>query len=589
MKRKAKFKGLAGNPLKITGAAGLLLALALGWALVYYSVTRNTQIFPKEEKTSAGFAEELEKYDAVLAVETPENLVKRLKRLEKKAKGQEELLSALKRRRALTLERPEFLSRPGSNAALEYKNAVLKLTKKFPYSEALSAAAAESFFLSGSSPRDEEIPLLYSFADSITNARYDPLVLGLYALSGGLENAEKAVKIGGAAELLSLWRSPEFSLIPPRLRSFLKNDEAVIRILRGDIPAAQTRINALIEEDSGNRELLRLGADFFYDYGNPMRAAALYSRLGGDDNLSRQADALALAGEIPAARNIWTALAVPRQEDLHKSGVLSPEETGIILRSLYNLASSSGNPVESAIFLERLFASRPPEDQNHSGGIFGLIRYSRLLDTRRSIAVLEDGKPEGNPLLDLELLRRRMETWQPLKSTAEVWLLLGRHPDNENLFRWGACYFDRQKLYSESAQILKIASQKGWTSPWVCFHKGLALIREGKLNQGEKLLADLLDNGKTAADGMGWIIAANLGRILESRRAISAAIERYSEAAALVRSPRAAALIQLRLSRCYEAQKRYAESRLALEKALELDPGNLNVRHEKNRMDSLLY
>ncbi|MDR0720411.1 MAG: tetratricopeptide repeat protein, partial [Treponema sp.] len=285
--------------------------------------------------------------------------------------------------------------------------------------------------------------------------------------------------------------------------------------------------------------------------------------------------------------NIWTALAVPRQEDTAR--VFSPEETDIILRSLYNLASSSENPVESAIFLERLFASRPPEDQNHDGGIFGLIRYSRLLDTRQSIAVLEKGNPEENPLLDLELLRRRMETWQPLKSTAEVWLLLGRYPLNENLFRWGAYYFDRQKLYSESAQILKIASQKGWTSPWVCFHKGLALLREGKLNQGEKLLADLLDSGETAADGMRWIIAANLGRVLESRRAISAAIERYSEAAALVRSPRAAALIQLRLSRCYEAQKRYDESRLALEKALELDPGNLNARHEKNRMNSLLY
>ncbi|MDR0720093.1 MAG: hypothetical protein LBF78_10700, partial [Treponema sp.] len=299
MKRKAKFKGLfAGNPLKIAGAAGLLLGLALGWALIYYSVTRNIQIFPKDENTSAGFAEELEEYDAALAFETPENLVKRLKRLEKKAKGQEERLSALKRRRSLTLEHPEFLSRPGGNAAVEYKNAVLKLIKEFPYSEALSAVAAESFFLSGSSPSDEGIPLLYSFADRISNARYDPLVLGLYALSGSLENAEKAAKIDGAAELLSLWQSPEFSLISPRLRSSLKNDEAVIRILREDIPAAQMRINTLIEEDSGNRELLRLGADFFYDYGNPMRAAALYSRLGGDDNLSRQADALALAGEI---------------------------------------------------------------------------------------------------------------------------------------------------------------------------------------------------------------------------------------------------------------------------------------------------
>jgi len=45
-------------------------------------------------------------------------------------------------------------------------------------------------------------------------------------------------------------------------------------------------------------------------------------------------------------------------------------------------------------------------------------------------------------------------------------------------------------------------------------------------------------------------------------------------------------LVQMRLSRCLGAIGRSAESRKALERALELDPNNLNLRRELRRLEN---
>jgi tetratricopeptide (TPR) repeat protein len=218
-----------------------------------------------------------------------------------------------------------------------------------------------------------------------------------------------------------------------------------------------------------------------------------------------------------------------------------------------------------------------------SMGIYSTIRYTRLLDNSRSIAVLED--IAEYPLLDLELLRRRLDTWPPNRAAAEVWLLLNRHPGEEALHEWAAWYFDQRRLFPESARLLRDAARKGMSGTWLDLHRGLALIREGKIAEGEKILREAGADSQGPAGSPDWRIFANLGRIYESRRQISAALEAYETAAVLVLYT-AAAQIQLRLSRCLEALGRRQESRYALERALEFDPDDLNIRRELRRFDS---
>jgi tetratricopeptide (TPR) repeat protein len=126
---------------------------------------------------------------------------------------------------------------------------------------------------------------------------------------------------------------------------------------------------------------------------------------------------------------------------------------------------------------------------------------------------------------------------------------------------------------------------------WLTLHRSLALIRDGKVADGEKILNDaiikdaILKNSVSSNDGRSedWRIYANLGRIQESRRAISTALDYYERAAALVREKKSAALLQMRLSRCLEALGRTEESRRAIDYALELDPENINIRREARR------
>jgi len=251
------------------------------------------------------------------------------------------------------------------------------------------------------------------------------------------------------------------------------------------------------------------------------------------------------------------------------------------LRCLYNLASSSPTTAEEESWLERLFSQFQVSNQSalDSLSVYSVIRYTRLLDTDRSIAVLEDMK--GPPLLGLELLRRRQPAWPPTRAASEVWALLGRSGDDADLYEWAAWYFEHQRLYSEVTLLLKEAARKGMAGSWFDLHTSLALIRDGKISEAEKILETRFRDPALA----DWRIAANLGRIQESRRAISSALEYYQAAAALVKDKPSAALVQLRLGRCFEALGRMAESYRAVELAYELDSGNINIRREFRRIE----
>jgi len=606
----SKLKKMAGNPLKTVCIIGLILGLVLSWGMVVFVLVwgRSAQRIDADGNvTESGFARELRDYDLfdapkhALEGDDPVQIEKRLSRLQKKALGVEQNLSVLKRWRALAQIDRRYSS--------GYEKAAGQAAGTYTASAPLAAAAADALILDGQPLSEDRRALLKTYAARLTQTRFDPLKLSLYALAGTLEDPAYALE--APVELFSAGFA-DFAAMPPQLKNDLQIDEFLIRAVKGDIPGASYRLNTLLS--SATPEITRMGAEFFYDNNSPLKAGELFSRLAGagsarENDYARIADSLALAGEIPGARNIWLALAAP------SSAQAANSTEAVYLRSLYNLAAVSAAPQEEKSWLEKLFSRLSQKGQNPASGadasgdigMFSTIRYTRLLDSAASIAALEQvntGSQEQAPLIDLELLRRKLDTWPQKRSTAEVWLMLGRNDGNEPLYEWAAWYFDRQKLYAETNRLLVEAARKHMSGAWVDLHRSLALVREGKIAEGEKLLEDLYsrDNGARGGRAGDWRIPANLGQIKESRRAVSSALEYYQAAAAALsansrsadtRSANSrneeksdAARIQMRISRCLEALGRADESRSAMEAARKLDPDNLDIRRELRRLNS---
>jgi tetratricopeptide (TPR) repeat protein len=161
---------------------------------------------------------------------------------------------------------------------------------------------------------------------------------------------------------------------------------------------------------------------------------------------------------------------------------------------------------------------------------------------------------------------------------AETWLLLNRYPQEEELYRWGAWYFDRQRQFPETALLLRQARMNGIDENALVLHDAFRLIREGRLEEGDALLRE-------APDSAAWQVPANRGLIAESRRALSPALEYYKSAYTLIKDRRDAAKVQLRIARCLHMLGRDEESRRALETVLELEPENLTARMELRRLE----
>lgn len=553
-------KILSGNPLKIVCVIGIALALIISFIMLFSAKGSGKQSGVMTTAQNRNFSRELEAYDfynapkRVLDGENPAQIEKQLSRLKKQARGVEETLSVLKRRRALAIIDRQYIG--------AYAKAAREAAETFGYSAPIAAVASDALILGGAPLQPEERAFLKKYASRISQTRFESLELGLHILAGNLDNPSLAAGTPALEKLLST----DFAGLPRRARQDLLTDEFLLRAVKGDIPGAALRLNTLLGGTGVDDSIRRAGAEFFYDHQNPLKAGELFSMLQDEKDLERAADSLVLAGETAGARNIWLALA-------------SPENS----RSLYNLASSSADPEEQTTWLEKLL-SRKQGSQEDSIRIYSIIRYTRLKENSQSTAILDEFKQ--HPLLDLELLRRRLEMLPPTRSAAEVWMLLGRHSEDEAIYEWAAWYFDHQKLYSETARVLLEAGRKGMSGYWIALHKSLALLREGKISEGEKIL-----KGISASD---WRIPANLGRIQENRRSFSTALEYYEQAAALINSAGLnytkakksdAALIQMRISRCLEALGRTSEAWRALDYAAELDPENINIRRELRRFE----
>jgi tetratricopeptide (TPR) repeat protein len=495
----------------------------------------------------------------------PEQLNSFLEDLEKKALSVESHLSVLKRRRNLA----RYSAFPPETAGLfigAYGDAADRLSRLFPYSEGLAALAAEALLLRDPLIAPETAAAMENYLARIREPSRAPLALGLYILSGKLADPQSAGSIPQGDALLAA----AIPLVSEKEGEQLLVNQGILRLLEGDTPGCGTLVTALLAGSRGTAapQSLRFGAEFLYDFGDPLESAELFSRFSDEESLARQADALRRGGHGDTARNIWRGLAFPPA-----GGTKSTER---ISKSRYNLAATAGETGEKAAYLEGLFADPPPAPSPVL--TYGVLAYTRLLDTPRAVAILEEQDLQSESLLDLELLKRRRDRWTIDRIVAELWLLLGRHPQDERLYQWGAYYFDRQKRYDETAVLIKTAGYNHLDGGWIDLNQAIRLVREGRLDEGEALL--------TGLSGRVWQADANIARILEARRSNAAALDYYEAAAARVRDKKDAARIQLHIARCLRALGRDREIRPVLEYAGDLDPENLNIRLELRRQEN---
>jgi tetratricopeptide (TPR) repeat protein len=156
------------------------------------------------------------------------------------------------------------------------------------------------------------------------------------------------------------------------------------------------------------------------------------------------------------------------------------------------------------------------------------------------------------------------------------------------LYNWVSWLFLFQRNYSElnillnRTENLKSNDQlepSHWTPlHWIEVCRAIQLMFEGKLETAERILRSI------PADEADWTVYANLGRNIEAQRSPSRALEQYNLAALKTENPKTSAKIQLRIAKCFSALGRQDEAIRALQYAMDLDPENLAVRFELEKL-----
>jgi tetratricopeptide (TPR) repeat protein len=538
-----------GSLLRITFLAGLMLFVLTGAVLtVFYLIDRNSTRTTRQQDTFYRILREYDLSSDILAGTEREfeHLNRELDRLERRAIGVESWLSVLKRRRVLANIHPP--SRENLN------NSIRQALAAYPSSQPLVAFAAAALVKDTAINKENE-EQLRKWLELLTDPAFNSLRLALHVLLGDFGSPQKAM------------------LLPANLTSdgseLISVNFAIIKTLRHDYRGAAADIQTILgSRENAQNNSIRFAAEFFYDFGDLRRSAELFSHIDDEKALSRQADALFLAGYTGTARNIWTILSDYQNKN-----------------SLYNLAVTATDNEEAASFLERLvriIQEGNPANLNISDE-FGIVRYSRLLDHSQAIAVLQNSldlnrQPGFLPYVDLEIRRRQIPSQEARRQIADGWLLLDRHLENEDLYEWVTWLFFFQRNFAEAAILLNRMENYQFTQQWTQIYRALFKMQEGDIQAAENIFLSI------PAETADWLVYANLGRLYESLRSISRALEYYETAAAMARNPKTTSRLLHRAARCYLALGRSSDAFRSLLLAVEFDPENLAARLELDRI-----
>jgi len=574
--------------LRITALTGLVLFFITGVLFIFfYSLSggiKNSAL-----KNEDNFSRLLREYDTLAqSVKGTEKEFERLNRhldkLEKKTIGVESWLSVLKRRRSLVKACPLSESEKFLNS---YRQSIKRAVKAYPWSQPLAAIAAAAL-VKDTALNNETEKELRRFLPLFTDSAFNTLRLSLHVLLGDFRSPKRAAQL------------------PDNLYSdgteIITQDLAILKIINGNIRAAAADIQAALNlpvHPTG--DFIRFAAEYYYDFGDLLRSAELFSRLEDEAALLRQADALYLADFYDNARSFWVILAETINDPFMENMPDKPFTANIYTeRCFYNLAVTAENQYEALNWLEKLVKMQPAanprqlsEDRQLAGREslpvrhMGVIRYSRLLPHTQAIAVLEsempaktaaqEGKLREVPFIDLEICKRNAAFNEPGRQAAETWLLLDRHPENEYLYQWAAWIFLFHRQYGETKILYRRIGQLQLTWQWLPVYKAIQFMQEGSLEKAKDILQSI------PVETAGWAVYANLGRIFEAERSPARALENYELAAANVQNPKTAARIQIRIAKCLAAFGRSSESIRVLEYALDLDPDNVSAQLELDR------
>ncbi|MDR1306396.1 MAG: hypothetical protein LBK74_02330 [Treponema sp.] len=610
------------NLLRGVCLLGLVVFLCLAGALALLSLLGGIPLFLSASGT---FAQALRDYDEALLEDPGLSFRQRnglLDSLEKKALDTEQVLSVLKRRRF-----PVLRDIPGGDSYLEaYVRAAERVRRLYPHSAQIGALAAEALVLNaaGRPLSEEEAAELRELAVLMSGGALQDLSLACSVFSGVMGDPASARFL--PRELFTLLCSladggeRERYLVNACIRTLLEEDGAVGAVSgdagnTGGGRQAAAMVNALFDSPPLLAETSLFGGEFFYDHGNFLRAAELFSVFTDDRGLARQGDALWLGNFVDQARILWQAVVsgpvaagAPGGSAGAADGFSGVSEAGaaasLRVRAFYNLAATAPDAGEAGRWLERLFAA---DSEGLPGRVFGVIRYSRLVPLNQALVILEGTDPaEG--LFDLELLRRKSESWTVDRTVAETWNLLNRHSGDPRLFEWAAWYFDFQRRYDETPLVLRNAAINRAEGPWSGLHRAFAQLRAGDLDEAEKTLRSIVkspgEGGLHRRRQPLWQAPACLGLLLERRGNFREALECCETAAGLLAAGgilpedsgisaagaaperRDAARIQVRIAGLLRSLGRGPESRRPLEYALDLDPENLEARLELSRLDA---
>jgi len=529
-----------GNLLRITLIAGLILFVLTGGTLaVFYFIERGNAPAQQEKSFLALLSEYDSSADIIAGTDSEfAHLNRELDNLEKRAITVESWLSILKRRRALAAVHAPSIE--------EYRGSIARAQKAYPLSQPIAVIAAAAIVKDTALNRQAE-ENLRDLLSLIGDPSFNTMRLALHILLGDFRNPTRALQITGLAS-----DGTESVTV----------DLAILKILHADFRGATADIQTLLNLPSPpSKNFLRFAAEYYYDFGDLNRSAQVFSQIEDEDAMIRMADALYLSGYTDFSRSIWTILADTPNEN-----------------SLYNLAVTAEDQAEAVSFLERLVTANPQSGKDSRQ--FGLIRYSRLLPYNRAVAILEGSenlKPSGYPFIDLELTRRLNQMRESGRQVSEAWLLLDRHPENEDLYCWASWLFFFQRYYDEAEILLKRAERLEFKGQWLSAYRAVQLMREGDLETAERILRSI------PAETAGWHVFANLGLILETQRSPARALDQYELAALKAENPKIASRIQYRIARCFFTLNSPAEARRALEYAIDLDPENLTAQLELDR------
>ncbi|MDR1390371.1 MAG: hypothetical protein LBJ31_10410 [Treponema sp.] len=578
--------------LKQVCLLGLAIAVLLAVFLVFAARSGGiplSSLFDVNRAGTSSFARMLESHDAFVS-ENPDirsgEQNRLLDALEKKAPDTGAALSVLKRRRHLA--RFSAVDREAYLAA--YGEAARRVFKRYPFSGSIGAVAGDAIIRENPAnalPPENAAEL--RAISALMPGQDIGLVFSVYA--GMMSDPALALELPGEyfTLLVSLARGAE--------RERYRVNAAIRSLLGGDAAGALIQINSLFDEAPQNDETYRFGAEYYYNHGNFVQAALLFNHFFDDYSIGRQGDSLYLGGFIDSARELWEAAGKPEQYD-------DADAQKIRSRVLYNLASTSPSPAEANRALEQLFAQAGAPSDENQGRAFAVIRYARLASQDRAVAILEQTDREGEGLFDLEWVRRSSSQWTVPRTIAETWLLLNRHIYDGRIYEWSAWYFDFQRDYEETAQVLRDAGINRVEGPWSAIHRAYAQLREGLVDEAEKTLRSISSGGARIGRFQQplWQASANLGLVLDMRGRPEEALEHYEnamgilsatgrlrrgegvEAAGPSREMRDASRIQLFIARDMRALGRESDSRRVLEYALDLDPENLEASLELRRL-----